>query len=157
MEKLKRKERQELLEQIRKNYNCDVSSLQNFNFYKTAKNKIHISSITSQILRQIKRVQSLGIYFAKIEKKNAIRLSIEGTQLIVPKENVAHIKAESLSEYLSAQNLEWEDFKEICKNNSTQFIIVNFKGTNLGSALFKDDEVINYIPKSRKMPKDKLF
>lgn len=127
-------------------------------FIKT-KNKIYLASKDIQEIDLSQyNVISSGVYIGKIEKMG-FRLSIEGTQILKPKQNILEIK-----------NLDWLKGKDIKTNKKFKgFVAIKYKtskskkicGTKnkkflsedfLGSGLCSKGKIINFVPKTRRIP-----
>ena len=91
------------------------------------------------------RINSFGTYFGT-EEGDAIRLSIEGSQLIgsLCKKNVAEISKDLVKVWLFGSDLEVEgDFKG--------FVVVKSGSDFLGCGRFSNDKIHNFIPKTRRI------
>ena len=86
------------------------------------------------------------MYFCDLE--NGIRLSIEGSQIIGPKatKNVVEINDEQVKQWLKGEDLEIED-----KNNYSGFVIIKNKNDFLGTGKIKDNKILNYVNKGRRV------
>ena len=85
-----------------------------------------------------------------------LRLSLEGSQLIKPKNNYIKIDQRTLKSYLAGENLFINEINEV-NNNSSPFLIVIYENTNLGCVNIKNDKILNYMPKSRRLCFNKVF
>ena len=109
-------------------------------FYINKENKIFLMSKNMQKLDLTKfRVNSFGLYFAKLEK-DTIRLSLSGSQLIGEhvKKNVLEI--EKKEDWLNGQNLE-------CNKELKGWFILKNKQDFLGCGFCKNGIIQNFIPK----------
>jgi len=156
MDKLKIKQKNDLINSLSNLYFCDLDFLKDYNFYKTNSEKVYISKINIDNLN-ITRFSSIGVYFGTFHDNFRFRLSIEGSKLINPSKNYIILKKTVLSSYLAAENLFKEDLEFINWENKCPFLIVKCDNKNLGSVSIKDNVILNYIPKSRKLDYNKLF
>lgn len=153
---LKSAEVKELISKLEEWYKCDTSFLNNYYFYIASKDKIYISTINLEKIK-INRIQGIGIYFGTMHDNKRFRLSIEGSQLIKPQINYVKINKETCKSYLSAENLFKEETEEINWQNNCPFLIIKYDKYNLGCVSIKGDELLTYMPKSRKLDFNKVF
>lgn len=155
--KLSQRDKINLIEKLEFFYDSELSILKEYNFYYNENTKkIHISKINLSEL-EITRFSGVGIYFGVFHDSNRFRLSLEGSKFIKPKRNFIKINQESLNSYLAAENLFKDEVKEISWEDKCPFLIVIYENENLGSISVKDDYLLNYLPKSRKLDFNKLF
>ncbi len=108
------------------------------------KDKIYIISKGYDLLQTEKlNINSLGLYIAKIER-SGIRLSIEGSQLIGPNSKKNIIELDSPEEWLQGKDIE-------NKQNAKSFVLIKYKDDFLGCGFCKNDKILNFIPKSRRL------
>ena len=86
------------------------------------------------------------MYFCDLE--NEIRLSIEGSQIIGPKaaKNVVEINEEQTKEWLKGEDLEIDG-----KSNYSGFVIIKHNADFLGTGKYKENKILNYVSKSRRI------
>lgn len=156
LEKIPSKEKKAIFEEISTNYDSNIDYFKDKNLYKNQKGKVYLTHINIEELN-IERINGFGIYFGTIHDSGRFRLSIEGTQLINVKQNYVVLKEEKFSNYLAAENLFPEDLEVINREENCPFLIVKFNNDNLGCVTIKEDNVQNYIAKSRKLDYNKVF
>lgn len=89
------------------------------------------------------RINSMGLYFAKIQN-GRLRLSIEGSQLVKGRKNVVEIKDSEVKKWLMGEELRTEqDLKG--------FVIIKNGGDYLGCGEVKDGRILNYVAKDRRI------
>jgi len=118
-----------------------------FGFLLSSKNKIYlISRDISKIDYENLRLQVVGLYFGEIMDNGELRLSIEGSQLLGnnAKKNVVEISDDSVKKWLFGNDIRVE-------TESRGFVIVKNKNDFLGSGKIKNGEIINFIPKIRRI------
>lgn len=104
--------------------------------------------ITSRAIENIPfenlRVNAVGLYIAEI-KHNTIRLSIEGSQLIGPSatRNVLEIQPEHVKA--------WVKGEDIPADSMEGFVIIKSGDDFLGCGKAKENKVLNYVPKARRV------
>ena len=156
MDKIKKSLVNFLIDTLSLTYGADLSFLKKYHFYIRSKGKVYISSIDiSQT--NLKRINSVGLYFGTFHDDERFRLSIEGSMLVSPTKNFITINSNSLKSYLSGENL-FE--KEAKKNNSEEkasFYIVRHNNTSIGCVSLKDGYYLNYVSKGRKLDFNKVF
>ncbi len=92
------------------------------------------------------RAELVGVYFGTLER-SGLRLSIEGSQLVGPKssENIVQIDGEQLHDWLRGFDLDVEI--------SSVYVLLKH-GTNfVGCGKRKGNQVMNTVPKSRRIRK----
>ncbi|MFW6233383.1 MAG: NIP7 pre-PUA domain-containing protein [Nanoarchaeota archaeon] len=153
------KEKNDILQQISNNYNSNLDFLTSKFFYiNENSNKIYLSNISySDTNLDLKRINNIGLYFGTIHDKNRFRLSIEGTQLIEVNQNYIVLNEKNIKSYISGENLFKDEVKEINIKGKAPFLIVKYNNDNIGCVNIKDDMILNYIPKYRRLNFDKLF
>lgn len=156
MDKLNSKQKRELIDSLAFFYKTDLTYLKKYQFYKTQRGKLYISKIDITSLN-LTKFASIGLYFGTYHDENRFRLSIEGSKLITPTRNYIELKKEILSSYLSAENLFKEDLDYLNWEDNCPFLIVKCGNEYLGAVSIKENMVLNYIPKSRKLDYNKLF
>jgi len=92
------------------------------------------------------RIESMGNYFARRDKNNQIRLSIEGSQVIGPisKKNVAEISDKDLHLWLRGQNID-------IKTGFNGYVILKHGKDYVGCGKAYEKGVLNHVPKERRI------
>jgi len=142
---LNSKETKEILKLIEEQWGAKLKL--DYTFAKNSKNRVFIvNKDINKIDFSKLRINSVGMYFCDLE--NEIRLSIEGSQIIGPKavKNVVEINEEQTKQWLKGEDLEIED-----KGNYRRFVIIKHENDFLGSGKFKDNRILNYVSKSRRI------
>jgi|TARA_B100001971_G_C18108034_1_gene492602 NOL1/NOP2/fmu family ribosome biogenesis protein len=115
-------------------------------FLKTEKGKIYVvnKSISKLDLGKL-RINTVGMYFSEA-KENEMRLSIEGSQIVGPKakKNVLELDEHEVKEWMQGNDLEKE-------GNFPGFFIIKHKDDFLGCGKWRNDKVLNYIGKARRV------
>lgn len=156
IEKLSDKQIQKIIELLEQYYLCSCSLLKKYSFYLMGDRKIYIYS-GKEIIDINKRINSIGLYFISIHKNFRLRLSTEGVNFIKQKMNYVVLNEKSFMTFINGENLFIEEVKKIVSNDKSPFLIVKYKNQNLGCVSKKDNLLISYIPKSRKLDYNKLF
>ena len=118
--------------------------------YTFARNNKHRVFIINKDISKIDfsklRINSVGMYFCDLE--NEIRLSIEGSQIIGPKatKNIVEINESQVKQWLKGEDLKIED-----KNDYSGFLILKNGNDFLGTGKFKENKILNYVSKSRRI------
>ena len=159
LKKLSQKQKEELISTLSFFYNTRTGHLKDHTFYLNEKtSKVYIANMpVEETNLKLKRINSQGLYFGTYHDNNRFRLSMEGTQLIEPKRNYIILNEKSLKNYISGENLFKEEAEEINWEDKSPFLIVKYEDDNLGSVNIKEDFIINYVPKSRRLNFDRLF
>ncbi|MDP6642150.1 MAG: hypothetical protein QGF74_02105 [Candidatus Nanoarchaeia archaeon] len=144
---LNNKEKKKVIDVIKEQYNINKLDL-DYIFLKNNDNKVFIlSKDFSKINIDNIRVNSFGLYFAKIHP-NGVRLSIEGSQLIgeYANKNILDINKKEV-------NL-WVRGNDILTNEKLDgFVIIKSKNDYFGSGYYKEGKIQNMISKDRRIKK----
>lgn len=122
-----------------KNLDFDYGILQN------KKGKIFLISkdIDKIDLRKL-RINELGLYIARFDKE--LRLTIEGSQIFGKhaNKNIYEINEEQAKLWLNGNDIN-------CDKIFNGFVIIKYDNDFLGSGKWKDNKILNYIPKERRI------
>lgn len=142
---LNSKEKKDILDSIKNQFNMNRMMIDHI-FIKNNHDKLYIinNSLKDFDFSNL-RVNSLGMYFGKIEK-NGIRLSIEGSQLVggLAKQNVLELNNVQLKEWVKGNEIQIE-------SDVKGFVIIKNNNDYFGSGLLKNGILLNYFPKTRRM------
>lgn len=132
---------------LKKNYDCNFR-LRDYIVILTADDKVWICSkdIAKIEIKNLKRVNAMGLYFGKIKRNNKIQLSIEGSMLVgrTAKKNIALL--ENISDYIKGK-----DGVGICENcEKDNFVIIKHENDFFGCGILREDRIENILPKSRR-------
>jgi|TARA_B100001971_G_C18174005_1_gene528859 NOL1/NOP2/fmu family ribosome biogenesis protein len=144
---LNNKEKKKIVDVIKEQYNIDKLDL-DYVFLKNNDNKVFIlSKDFSKIDIEKLRVNSFGLYFAKIHP-NGIRLSIEGSQLIgkLAKKNVLDVNEKEINLWVRGNDIS-------TTKKLDGFVIIKSKNDYFGSGYFKQGNIQNMISKDRRIKK----
>ena len=146
LRQLKNKEKKSLIKKLEEQYGVKELKL-NYLFFKNNEGRIFIinKEFRNLDLENI-NVNSIGLYFCRIEKE--LRLSVEGSQIIGPfaKKNVLEINEGQTKEWLQGNDIE-----VLNKDIEETFVILKNKKDFIGSGKFKDGKILNYVPKERRI------
>ena len=121
----------------------------NYAYLINEKNKLFlINKSLSEIDTKNLIVDRVGLYFAEY-KNNQVRLSKEGAQFLINKnkknqqkiKNIINLDQKEVKKYFSGEDLN----KNLNIKNS--FIFLKYKDNILGCAKYKDQTIINFLPK----------
>ena len=141
---LNSKEIKEILKLIEDQWGAKLDL--NYAFLKNKKDRIFIiNKDISKIDLEKLRVNSIGMYFCEIDRKG-IRLSIEGSQIVGPKatKNIAEINEEQEKQWFKGQDLDID-------GDRFGFVLVKHNNDFLGTGKFKENKILNYVSKSRRI------
>ena len=96
-------------------------------------------------------VNSVGMNFGKLKRNGKLRLTIEGSQLVgrTAEKNVAVVADMAAEKFLRGQDVEVLRNENCDEHN---FVIVRKEnGEIIGSALFAEGKLKNFLPKSRRI------
>ncbi|MEM4336701.1 MAG: hypothetical protein QXG86_01730 [Candidatus Woesearchaeota archaeon] len=151
MQKLKflnTKEIKEIRKKIEEQWGCDFIS--DNVFVLSSKNKIYLlSKDVEKINFKNMRISSAGLYFAEISENGELRLSIEGAQLIGrdATKNVVNLTTDQVKNWLRGNDLDINTGKNC-------FVILKHGSDFLGTGRAKQNKIINFIPKTRRILSD---
>ena len=142
---LNRKEIKELFNKIKEQYGIEDMELE-YVFLRNNEGKIFIANrdIARIDLDKI-NVNNIGFDFCAIENNEA-RLTIEGAQIIGKKatKNVVELNSEQVKEWFKGEDIELT--KEL-----NGFVILKHNNDFLGSGKAKNNKIINFLPKERRI------
>ena len=101
-------------------------------------------------LGTIAPIERVGVYFAKIfqdkDKKEKIRLSIEGSQILKKQitKNVFELSEEQAEQWMKGHELQ-------IKAGKKDFVIMKYKNYILGCGKASEEKITNFIPKNRRL------
>ena len=140
---LNSKEKKELFSQIKEQWGAEYHT--EHGLLRNSEDKIYLINHTlSSVDVSRLRINSLGLYIAEW-KKNSLRLSIEGAQLIGPlaTKNVVEISKEEVGRWLMGEDLKTNP-------NYRGFAIIKCAGDYLGSGHCKEGVILNFVGKNRR-------
>jgi NOL1/NOP2/fmu family ribosome biogenesis protein len=143
---LNKKQIKKILELIKTQWDADIEL--DYTFLKNNKNKIFIinKEITIVNLEKLK-INSIGLYFGVLVD-NLLRLSIEGSQIIGSKsrKNVLKLDDNKIKKWLKGEDL-------VINSNISygDFIIIKNNNDFYGCGKVKDNIILNYVPKIRRI------
>jgi len=147
---INRKEAKRLAEKIAGQFDASTINidkiLKNYVLLKNRDEKIFlVCRDFAHIEPQGLRINTIGLYFCKIDKNGFIRLSMEGSQIIGP--NAKRITLLNGSE--AGLWLKGEAVPVSMQVNG--YTILRNGDDFLGCGFIKDKEIINYVPKERRL------
>ena len=88
------------------------------------------------------RINDIGLYAIREDKE--IRLSIEGSQLFGKhvRKNIYEINKDEANLWMTGNNIK-------CNKVYNGFVIIKYEDNFLGTGKYKNNEIINYVPKER--------
>ena len=90
------------------------------------------------------RINSMGLYFAEVNKYEEVRLTIEGSQLVgtFATKNVFVLDKEQVKKYFKGEEVPLQLDVE-----GSPFLLLKFGSDFFGCAKYKDGMLLNYLPK----------
>lgn len=141
---LNSKEKKEFLKKIEEQWGTTIKG--EYGFLKDAKGKIFIMNKDVSRIDDAKlRINSLGLYIAEW-KKNLLRLSIEGSQLVGKNatKNIVEISKEEAQQWLMGEDIPKE-------GKEKGFVILKNGNDFYGCGLLKEGVLQNYVGKNRRI------
>ncbi len=148
---LNKKEKENILNKIKEQFEIKEIILEE-NMVQNKDGKIFlITKDLSKVNLEKLRINELGLYIGKDDKE--LRLTIEGSQIFGKnaRKNIHEISKEEVKIWMSGEDIP-------CDKIYNGFVIVKHKDNFLGTGKYKDNEILNYVPKERwiKQPLKKL-
>lgn len=115
-------------------------------FLTNNKNRIFlVNKVIAEINLDRIRINSAGLYIAEFSN-NEVRLSIEGSQVIGPGSNksIIELDEKTAREWLKGKDIE-------IKTKMKGFVILKQGEDYIGCGKVKDDRILNFIPKIRRL------
>lgn len=154
---LKKSQAEKLISDIETYYGTKLDKLKKYKFYINDKTqKIYICNFVVEDL-SLDKVSNFGLYFGTLHDNDRFRLSVDGSRFIRPKKNFIILTDKSIKSYICGESLFLEEIEQISKDNNAPFLIVIYKDENIGCVTIKDNEVISYLPKTRRLCPNKIF
>lgn len=162
---LERKDKKAFLQLLKKQF--DFNDKLDYTFLINNKNKVFIvnKDIANIDLEKI-TLNSAGLYIAEF-RNNEIRLSIEGSQLIgkEAKKNIIELDEKQARDWLKGKDIERLSFQgktnlEKMRGESEHFdkttkeqgfVILKHNKDYLGSGKAKENKILNFVPKTRRL------
>jgi len=140
---LNNKEVRKILKEIEEHFGSKIKL--DYAFLQNNEGKIFlISRKFGDISPKKLRINSLGLYFGKVEK-SGIRLSIEGSQLVKATKNVIELDEKQLRQWMLGKDI------EVGKHDIEGYVVVKHKNDSFGCGAYKEGKLLNFVPKSRRL------
>ncbi len=143
---LRSKEVKQLMIRVKDQWCADFLDLsQDYTFFQN-KDKIYIlSRDVAEVAFEKLRINNAGLYILE-DKNNELRLSVEGSQILGPKtnKNIIELTKEELVEWLKGNDLDK-------KGDNQGFVIIKHNKDFFGSGKFKENRLLNFLPKIRRL------
>ena len=139
---LNKKESDKILEKIKEQFDIKEIKLDCFMLQNKDGKIFLITRYIDKINLKKLRINELGLYIGKHDKE--LRLTIEGSQIFgkYAKKNVHEINEGELNLWMSGEDIS-------CEKTYNGFVIIKYNDNFLGTGKYKDDKIINYVPKER--------
>ncbi|MBD3361180.1 hypothetical protein GF358_00100 [Candidatus Woesearchaeota archaeon] len=124
----------------------DADFVDDYAFLMSSKNKLYIANKDIGRLNLEKlNINNVGLYFGEF-RKDLLRLSIEGSQLIGPlaKKNVVEIPDVFVVPWLRGVDI-------ALKAEGENFVIIKNKNDFMGCGKITDEKILNFVPKARRL------
>ncbi len=142
---LNRKATKPLLESLKEQFGFEGEL--DYAFVQNTINNIYIVKRDIDVIDTSElRINNIGMYFAEIQKRGDLRLSIEGSQLIGPQctKNVLDLDDTQAQDWMKGYELE-----TTCALKG--FVLVRHNGDFMGTGQVKLGKLLNYVPKARRV------
>lgn len=144
---LNTREKKDILRLISRQWGADFKT--DLVFLLSNKNKIYlVNKDFSKVDEKNMRIDKVGLYFGEIEVSQ-IRLSIEGCQMIGPiaKKNIVELSDGEVKVMFHGNDL----IKKDLGNDKSGFVILKNNSDFIGCGKVRGEEILNYIPKTRRI------
>ncbi len=141
---LNKKAVKEILALIKSQWNAEVDL--DYAFLQDKDNKIFlINKDFAQIPLEKLRINKIGLYFGQV-LNNELRLSIEGSQLIGPKAKT------NILELTQKQTRDWLRGEDLATDQEAKgFVLIKHNNDFFGTGKIKNNIVLNFVPKGRRI------
>lgn len=154
MKILNKKEIQEFEKKIIETYGCKKGIFKNLAVLQTGKkDKIWIATRDSfKIDFEQVKINTVGMYFGRINYRNKLKLSVEATAIVGPEatKNILELNEEETWEFLRGMDIEFEE-QRIKNLSKEKFLIIKSKKNWLGIGTLEGNTLHNSLPKSRRI------
>ncbi len=150
MQKLKilsKRETKEILKMIESQWDAKLKL--DYVFLKNDEGKIFIiNKEFSDIDEKKLRINSMGLYFGEL-RNNELRLTIEASQIIgkQAKKSIIDLDDQQIKDYIKGKDIEY-------RSEEKGFFLIKHKDDFYGSAKLKNNTILNFFPKSRRISAD---
>ncbi|MAF36897.1 hypothetical protein CL622_07305 [archaeon] len=143
---LNSKQRSKIIKQLTEQYGLTKKPFDDkILFERTDKKLFIVSRDFTKVVEQVGRIDSLGLYIAKQEQQG-LRLSMEGSQLLGP------MSSKQCVTITEKQRKEWfQGLNLTMKEKGKGFVIVKCEDDYIGCGYQRDNELLNYTPKNRRV------
>lgn len=152
------REARHIVELVNEQYGTNLTLDYYFLIHERDKNIFIVSRSVADIDLESLRVNSLGSYFGELnDDETVVRLSIEGTQIIGPcaTKNVLTLDKETFKRWAKGEQMPLtSELQEATQYLSGYLIIKNELGDFMGCARVKNNELLNFTPKNRRIASD---
>lgn len=143
-----------LINELEKVYDCNLKHLlENFFYINKDKKLFMINNKIEE--KYLKNTFGIGIYFGKFCGEN-FKLSFEGTYFVKPKKNYIILDDKNFEKYISQEKFSLDNSLKINKNNFP-FLIVKKDDKNMGCCSIKENFILTYLKKNKRIKSEKFF
>ncbi len=152
MKKLDNVEVKEMIEKIQNQFSAKID-FTGYVLYETDKGKLYLCTSEFESIEKELRANttSFGIYFASIDEKGSIRLSIEGSQIIFPhtKHNIFYANEKQVEKWI--RGFEIENLEGKTELTPNFVLIADKEGDCFGCGKFTGSKILNFVKKTRRV------
>lgn len=140
---LNKKETNRLLEKINERFGSEFQS--ELGFFLNREDLYMANRECFENTQPSWRINSLGLYLGEY-KNDEFRPSIEGSQLIgkTAKDNILELDEVQIAQWLQGEHFE-------IKQENSGFLLIKFNGDFFGSGKIKNERMLNFVPKERRV------
>jgi len=155
---LSARESRHIIDMVNEQYGCDVSLDYYFIIHERERSIFIVSREVAQIDLEALRVNSLGSYFCEEnDDSTVVRLSIEGSQIVGPlaTKNTLTLADDEYKLWAKGTELKLTpELQERLTHTQGYVLIKNTRGDFYGTARAKNDSLLNFTPKNRRIALD---
>ena len=155
---LSARESRQIIELVDAQYGCKLSLDFYFIIHERDRNVYLLSRDVAAIDLEALRVNSLGSYFCEINEDNTlVRLSIEGSQIVGPhaSQNIVLLEDDQFKLWAKGITLAITHTMQKQLENATGYVIIkNARNDYYGVGRAKNNELLNFTPKNRRIAAD---
>ncbi|MBW2964653.1 hypothetical protein KY363_04295 [Candidatus Woesearchaeota archaeon] len=142
---LNSREKKEINQQLKDQWGCELNK--ELVFLLSNKDRLYVAETDISLVDTEKlKIDNIGLYVCNVSDK-AIRLSIEGSQMLGPKakKNVLDITADEVKKWLKGEDLEKE------AHGCAGYVLIRHGSDFIGCGLVAKGNILNFVPKARRI------
>jgi len=148
--RMSKREVKKLEDELNELFECQIS-FSGKALFRTTKGRIYLCNKEMlPFLKSRARIEGFGLYFAFVTHRNELRLSIEGSQILMSfaKKNIFEATFEQIEGWVRGMDLEYDDSMS---NLEPNFVLIKHGKDCYGCGRFTGKKIVNYVSKWRRI------